>query len=323
MARPLRFAYKGALYHVHARGNERRKIFFTDTDYQKFKDYIAGAIEKYHCLVHCYVLMGNHYHLIIETPEANISKVMHYISGSYTTYINIKRGRNGHLFQGRYKSILVDKDPYLMELSRYIHLNPVRAKMVEKPEEYAYSSYNSYITGKPEKIVTTDLILEMLSRQRKEAQNEYRGYVENGIGEALKNPLDNAYGGIILGGERFIKSVLRTIKEGYTVRAEVSHRKALRNEIVMEEIIEGVCRYFKVTREAVVKRQRGDIKNIAIYLIKRHTGATNNEIGELFEGVSYSAVSKTYQRMLERLQADRELRKKVEKADASMSNVKG
>ena len=323
MARPLRFEYKGALYHVHARGNERKKIFFTDTDYQKFKDYIAGAIEKYHCLVHCYVLMGNHYHLIVETPEANISRVMHYISGSYTTYINIKRGRSGHLFQGRYKSILVDKDSYLMELSRYIHLNPVRAKLVDKPEEYVYSSYNSYITGKPEKIVTTDLIMGMLSRQRKEAQNAYRRYVENGIGENLKNPLDSAYGGIILGGERFIKGVLETIKEGYTERAEISQRKALRNGIGMEEIIEGVCHYFKVTRQSVVKRQRGDIKNIAIYLIKRNTGATNNEIGVLFGGVSYSAVSKTYQRMLEQLQTDLKLRKKIEQINASMSNIKG
>ncbi len=151
MTRPLRLAYKGALYHVHARGNERRKIFFTNRDYEKFKGYLTRAIEKYQCLIHCYVLMRNHFHLIIETPGANISNVKHYISGSNTTYINIKRGRNGHLFQGRYKSVLVDKDSYLMELSRYIHLNPVRAKMVEKPEEYSYSSYISYITGKPER----------------------------------------------------------------------------------------------------------------------------------------------------------------------------
>ncbi|MCL4557307.1 MAG: hypothetical protein M1491_01490, partial [Deltaproteobacteria bacterium] len=156
-----------------------------------------------------------------------------------------------------------------------------------------------------------------------EAQNAYRRYVENGIGEKLKNPLDDAYGGIILGGERFIKGVLDMIREGYTEKAEVSHRKALRNEMGMEEIIEGVCRYFKVTRQAVVKRQRGDIKNIAIYLIKRNTGATNKEIGALFGGVSYSAVSKTYQRMLERLQTDLKLRKKIEAIDASMSNVKG
>ncbi|MCL4557654.1 MAG: hypothetical protein M1491_03345 [Deltaproteobacteria bacterium] len=195
--------------------------------------------------------------------------------------------------------------------------------MAGKPEEYAYSSYNSYITGKPEKIVTTDLIMGMLSRQRKEAQNAYRRYVENWIGEKLKNPLDDAYGGIILGGERFIKGVLDTIREGYTEKAEVSQRKALRNGIGMEEIIEGVCHYFKVTRQAVVKRQRGDIKNIAIYLIKRRTGATNKEIGALFGGVSYSAVSKTYQRMLERLQTDLKLRKKIEAIDASMSNVKG
>lgn len=154
--------------------------------------------------------MGNHYHLIIETPEANIGKVMHYI---------------------------VDKDNYLMELSRYIHLNPVCAKMVEKPEEYAYSSYNSYITWKPEKIVTTDLILRMQARQRKEAQKEYRQYVENGRGEDLRNSLDNAYRGIILGGERFIKGVLKMIKEGYTEKAEVSQQKALKNITGMEEII--------------------------------------------------------------------------------------
>ncbi len=161
----------------------------------------------------------------------------------------------------------------------------------------------------------------MLSKQRKEAQREYRSYVENGIGEVLKNPLGNAYGGMILEGERFIKGVLETIKEGYIESAELSHRKALKKDIGMEEIIECVCRHFKVPREAVVKRQRGGINNRAIYLIKRHTGVTNNEIGVQFGGVSYSAIAKTFQRMLERLQTGQVLRKQIETIDSTMSNV--
>ncbi|MGV8149826.1 MAG: transposase, partial [Alkaliphilus sp.] len=126
MARPLRIEYEGALYHITTRGNERKKIYYAEADYEKFKSYLKDAQNKYGYLLHCYALMTNHYHLLIETPYANISKVMHYINGSYTSYLNKKRERSGHLFQGRYKAILVDQDSYLLELSRYIHLNPVR-----------------------------------------------------------------------------------------------------------------------------------------------------------------------------------------------------
>ncbi len=107
------------------------KDLFAKTDYGKFREYIEGAQEKYGCLLHVYVFMTNHYHMIIETPKPNISKVMHFINGSYTTYINKKRDRSGHLFQGRYKAILIDRDNYLLELSRYVHPNPVRAYDVE------------------------------------------------------------------------------------------------------------------------------------------------------------------------------------------------
>src|SRR5208337_4627008 len=111
---------------------------------------------KFGLILHAYVLMTNHYHLIVGTPGKNLGKIMHFINGSYTTYVNIKRKRTGHLFQGRYKAILVDKDNYLLELSRYLHLNPVRAKMVRKPEEYLHSSYRSYVTASQESIVSPD-----------------------------------------------------------------------------------------------------------------------------------------------------------------------
>lgn len=189
MARALRIEYEGAVYHVTARGNERRKIFFSKRDYDKFKEYLGEAKEKYRFLLNAYVLMTNHYHLIVETPEKNLSRVMHYLNSSYTTYTNIKRKRSGHLFQGRYKAILVDKDSYLRELSRYVHLNPVRAKMVVKPEEYPYSSYKSFISGSPESIVNVGAILGMFSKSEKQARGRYQAFVESDLGKEPENPL--------------------------------------------------------------------------------------------------------------------------------------
>ena len=125
MARPLRIKYEGAFYHITARGNERKKIFFAKSDYAKFKEYLKEAQDRYGHFLHCYVLMSNHYHLILETPNADISKIMHYINGSYAGYINRRRRRSGHHFQGRYRSIPIDMDSYSLELSRYVHLNPV------------------------------------------------------------------------------------------------------------------------------------------------------------------------------------------------------
>jgi REP element-mobilizing transposase RayT len=170
MARPIRIEFEGAVYHVTSRGNERRKIFFSRKDYEKFKEYIVEAKEKYRFILHGYVLMTNHYHLLIETPEKNLSKIMHHINSSYTTYTNVKRKRSGHLFQGRFKAIVVDKDSYLLELSRYLHLNPVRAKIAERPEDYPYSSYKTYTLPQGEALVTRTTILEMFTTREAEAR---------------------------------------------------------------------------------------------------------------------------------------------------------
>jgi len=122
MARPLRIEYEGAFYDIVARGNEGKKVFLSKSDYEKFLANLQMSAVRFSVLVHCYALMGNHYHLIVETPKANVSSFMHAIQSGYTTYFNKKRGRSGHLFQGRYKSILVDKDAYLID--RRIHLTP-------------------------------------------------------------------------------------------------------------------------------------------------------------------------------------------------------
>ena len=311
MARPLRIEYEGAFYHVTCRGNERRKIYYSQSDYEKFKDYLKEAQEKYGYVLHCYVLMDNHYHLIIETPEANLSKVMHYINGSYTNYINIKRKRSGHLFQGRYKAILIDRDRYLLELSRYVHLNPIRAAIVAKPEDYAHSSYRSFVTKSKQDIVHCDLILEMVSKGRRGGAKRYRDYVEEAIGWSLEDPLKGVYGGAILGRLSFIKESLGRLGDGILQKEEISYRRELQAGYEAEEIIEAISDYFRVSRDDVI-RDRAEWRNIAIYLMKKFTGMTNRQIGRLFGDLSYSAVAKAYQRFSANLGSDKRLRKKVE-----------
>ncbi len=322
MARPLRIEYEGALYHVTARGNERGKIFFTKSDYQKFKEYLADVQEKYGVILHCYVLMTNHYHLLIETPEKNLSKIMHFLNSCYTTYINIKRKRNGHLLQGRYKSIVIDKSSYLQELSRYIHLNPVRAKMVDRPEEYPYSSYNAYISDIDE-LVTSTAVLSMFHQDIAIAREKYRVFIENSpIGE-IENPFKNVYGGMILGNPAFIKSTLQRIDGNNLDNQEICHRKALQALHNVDDIITIICKRRGLLREELFSKDRNNLRKICIYLMKKYAAETNRQIGALFGGMSHLAVAKAYQRIIFDFKTDTSLRKEIEWYENELSHVKG
>jgi len=323
MARPLRIEFKGAVYHITARGNERKKIYLSKTDYEKFLKYLDDTKKKYNVVIHCYVLMSNHYHLIMETPEANLSKVMHYINGSYTTYFNIKRKRSGHLFQGRFKSIIVDKDNYLLELSRYIHLNPVRAGIVEKPEDYQYSSYKTYIAKSENALITNHLVLGLMKHHNGNAKNEYRVFVENAIGIGIDNPSKNIYGGVILGSSSFIKETLKMIKEEYYIRDEVSNRKELQAVYGMKEVLEAVSSYFNKLRKTGEEIKLSEPRNIAVYLMKERTGVTNREIGEVFGGLSYSTVAKIYQKIKIDIRKNREMIRKISEIEKRLYNFKG
>lgn len=322
MARPLRIKYEGAFYHVTDRGNERREIFQTKKDYERFNQYLMGAKDKYGFLLHGYVLMTNHYHLIIETSKANLNRIMHYINGSYTTYFNRKQGRNGHLFQGRYKAILVDVDHYLLELSRYLHLNPVRAGLVKRPEEYPYSSYRSYITREKEEMVHRDRIWGMISEDGRNGAQKYRRFVEEALGKDLESPLKRVYGGVILGGDKFIRDVLRRMEGKDVQRQDISYRRQLRVTKDVEEIIHAIGSYFNVTREVILEDKRV-FRNVAIYFSKKYTGLTNREIGSFLGGISYSAITRVYQRFGEKMLKDRELRKQIVEIGNILSNVKG
>jgi REP element-mobilizing transposase RayT len=322
MARPLRIEYEGALYHVTARGNERGKIFFTKTDYRKFKEYLADAQIKYGFVIHCYVLMTNHYHILIETSDKNLSKIMHYLNSSYTTYVNIKRKRSGHLFQGRYKAILVDRDSYLLELSRYMHLNPVRAKMVERPEEYPYSSYDAYISGNDE-LVSVAPVLSTFSKDTVAARGKYRAFVESALSEGMESPLKSVYGGMILGSSTFIKNTLKQIEDELLYKEETSHRRALLTSHGFVDIIPIVCERHGVTPDELLSTERNDLRKMCIYLMKRYAAVTNRQIGELLGGMSGFAVAKAYQRIVMDVKTDASIKKEMVWFESELSRVKG
>lgn len=323
MARPLRLEYEGAFYHVTSRGNDRGDIFFSEADYRKFLSYLKEAKEKYGIVLHCYVLMTNHYHLLMETPEANHSKVMHYLNGSYTTYINVKRKRSGHLFQGRFKSISVDRDSYLGELSRYIHLNPVRAGIVSKPEDYPRSSYHAYFSGKRDDLVNTEVLLEVVGGGKDKARRRYRAFVEAGLGLELDNPTEKVYGGMILGKTEFIKETLLKLKEECMGKLEISHRRTLKSAELGDEIMAAVAGRYQTSVEEITTGRPREARNVAVYLLKKHTSMSNRAIGEQCGGLTYSAVTKVCGRLEGEMEKSRRLRTIVGRIEGDLSHFKG
>ena len=227
MGRPLRIEYPGALYHITSRGNERKDIFIDDKDRIRFLEILSDYHDRYGTLHHSYVLMDNHYHLILETPKGNLLKVMHGINSRYTGYINRRYKRSGHLFQGRYKAIIVDKDAYLLPLSRYLHLNPVRAKIVDKPELYRWSSYPGYIgKGGRYNWVEYSWILSQFGEDKARAMKRYKNYTEEALKLKPEDPFVDLYGRTVLGREEF-KDKISSLIKGKALSHEIIERKRL------------------------------------------------------------------------------------------------
>ncbi|USE36350.1 transposase [Endozoicomonas sp. SCSIO W0465] len=202
MSRPLRIQYAGALYHVTSRGNERKAIYREEVDFNLFLDVLAEVCDRFNWVIHSWCLMTNHYHLVVETPDGNLSAGMRQLNGVYTTRFNRRYGRVGHLFQGRYKAILVDKSAYLLELSRYVVLNPVRARMVDHPGDWLWSSYR-YTLGElhsPDWLATDAMLLQF-SDNRERACERFVAFVLAGVGVNLWVHLKQQ---IYLGDDQFV-----------------------------------------------------------------------------------------------------------------------
>jgi putative transposase len=214
MSRPLRIEYPGAFYHITARGNARQRIFLNDADRKLFLGVLADTAARYNWLCHAYCLMDNHYHLLLETLDPNLSLGMRQLNGVYTQRFNRQHSRVGHVFQGRFKSILVEKEAHLVELSRYIVLNPVAAGMVTHPSEYAWSSFNCTAKSvkKPE-FLYLDWLLSQFSSKKGEARKHYREYVLLGLSLSIEKPWKKLVGQIILGSEDFVSDIQDLIAE--------------------------------------------------------------------------------------------------------------
>ncbi|ABQ27188.1 REP-associated tyrosine transposase [Geotalea uraniireducens] len=308
MARPLRIEYPGAFYHVTSRGNEQKDVFKSQRDRQKFLEYLESATERYGGVVHAYCLMSNHYHLLLETPVGNLSQIMRHINGAYTTYFNIKRKRSGHLFQGRYKAILVELDEYAMELSRYIHLNPVRAGMVTRPEEYRWSSYNNYIgQGTAPTWLKMETILDYFGKKTKEAMKKYRTFVEDLLGKEYDSPFQNTFGAAVLGTAEFIEMVTSEHLSEKGVDRAVPGIRQFKSNPEPEEILKAVA--------AVVGEKEKQARQVGMYLCHKYSGKKLREIGNLF-GVGETAIAEARRLLSRKLVQDKKLCAEVEKVKA-------
>ncbi|MCK5120357.1 MAG: transposase [Methylococcales bacterium] len=206
MARPLRIEFAGALYHVTARGNAQENIYRTDDDRQKFLALLQNTVNRCDWYCHAYCLMDNHYHLLIETSTPTLSKGMKYLNGTYTQYFNRQHQRVGHVFQGRFKAILVQKNSYLLELARYIALNPVRAQMVRNAKQWKWSSYRATAGYDiSDACLTTEWVLAGFANTKNVAQQRYRDFVQ--AGKRQPSPWQQLKNQIYLGDDDFVNDM--------------------------------------------------------------------------------------------------------------------
>jgi putative transposase len=310
MARPLRIMYPGAFYHVTSRGNERKTVFKSRRDREQFLSYLKSATERYGAVIHVYCLMDNHYHLLMETPLGNIARIMQHINSAYTTYFNIKRGRAGHLFQGRYKALLVEADEYAMELSRYIHLNPVRAGIEKTPEAYEWSSYRYYgIEKKKPEWLTREFILGYFARKPVTAMKKYRAFVESMIGKKYKSPLLERSYAFILGSEEFIEEIKAGFLKDRKPERDLPDLQGVPKRLGLREIESAV--------DKVVGPDEKIGRQLKLYFSHRLSGMKLKEIG-IWYGLSESGVTQASRRVRERMKTDRKLAGLIEKIEKSV-----
>lgn len=277
MARPLRIQYDGALYHITSRGNARKAIYRDDEDRRIFLDTLLNVNKRYNWICHAYCLMNNHYHLIIETPDGNLSKGARQLNGVYTQIYNRRHHRVGHIFQGRYKAILIEKGSHLLEVCRYVVLNPVRAKAVERPEEWRWSSYRG-TSGmeKPYPCLTIDWVLGQFSTRKGTAEKKYREFVEAGKGEVAI--WKKVRGGSILGEDEFVETLMDYIKGQRDIR-EIPKSQRYINRPGLKKIF---------SKEVVNKKSKRDEK--IREATERH-GYSQKEVAD-YLGLHYSTISR-------------------------------
>lgn len=305
--RPLRAKYKGAIYHVFSRGNKNDDIFKCADNKGYFLELLSKGVCKYHIRLYAYCVMVNHYHLLIQTLENNLSEFMHYLGSSYATYI-VRNGWIGHVFAGRYKSICVDSEEYLLTLSRYIHLNPVEAGIVIRPEEYFWSSYPAYVCEDEEPPwIFTEWLIDHLGTELLEARARYKEFVESGIEDLPAYPKERIVAQSIMGESNFLDEVL--LRMNITSLSEnVTGRRYLLKRNELSDLHEAICDYYGLEDLRIVyggtredRNKRREARKIFVYLAKELTPSLYRDIIEIIGGANVAAATQQYIRMKKKL----------------------
>jgi len=302
----LRIQYSNAFYHITSRGNQKQPVFFSPWDRARFLDCLNEAHEKFDALVHSYCLMQNHYHLMLETRQANLSKIMHFINTSFTIYINKRYKRVGHLFQGRFRAALIEAEIYAQELSRYIHLNPLRAGIVKRLEDYPWSSLREYLGQRePPRWLDTSFVLGLFGDDTDDARLRYAGFISSALISNIASPFKNENGGTpaILGSKGFLERIKEKYLQGKAPNREFpllrQYRKKPPLERIQSEVVEALGTADKLSR------------NAAIYIAHMKTDYKLSEIGSFF-GFSQSGIAKICHRMEKKLLLDGDLSQTIE-----------
>ncbi len=297
MTRPLRLDFPGAVHHVMARGHERGSVFRDDVDRVRWLQLLGLAAGQAHWDVHAYCLMGNHYHLLVETPEAGLSEGLHDLNSRFAQWFNRRHKRRGHLFEGRFRAILVQKDAHLLELARYIVLNPVRAGLARAAGDWRWSSYRATAGLAPcPEWLSVDSTLGQFAGSRRIAQAAYRRFVAEGKG--LPSPLDDVQKQAYLGDAEFLKQVLERLGGERRDDPEIPLRERRPAGPTLEKIRGAVAKEWGVSAEDLSRNRGAEPKMAAIYLSRRLTRLKVAEVGEAFN-VRSARVSNVVRRVEE------------------------
>lgn len=312
MSRPLRIQYPNAWYHVMNRGRRAEIIFRGKKDYFAFIDLLKETVDLWNMRVSAYCLLSNHYHLLAQTPDANLSRCMRHIDGVYTQRFNRSHHVDGQLFRGRYKAILIDADTYLLELIRYIHRNPIESGLVKHLEKYPWSTHQGYLSdAKKWDWLYKDFVLSMFSDDKRLSRKRYKEFVSGESAQEINMILGKKKLPSMLGRDEFIEWVKRTF---FTEKRhmEVPESRFLAPDV--KRIRAVVCKSYDVNEHALTLTRRGianEPRSMAIYLMRHLRGDSLEEIGREFKIAKYSSVSSVLERMKAMIAKDRKLRKRV------------
>lgn len=319
MARQWRIEFPGALYHVLSRGNARQDIFRSDDDRKLFLSLVGDLSKRYDIEVYAYVLMSNHYHLLLKTRDADLSKAMQWFGTTYTRKFNLNNHTNGHLFQGRFKSIIVENDAYLLRLSCYIHRNPLKAGIVNRLSDYPWSSYQYYEYKKsPPDWLDIKTILNQVSGQ--DRHRAYRTKTQQ-YSDEKGNPFDDIKHGLIYGSEKFVASIKARFL-GDKKEIELPQHNRLYKTFDSEKLINMTSKTldFDINAATAAKRissQDKEKRDMLVYLLWKTGRLSNHEIGTHF-GLTYSAVSKIISQFNERLSVEKKLKNRFNKLNKQL-----